>query len=488
MSQSERNEWIEAAKEKVIFDEGQTDKAVKEIMYLYDEAAFEVENCINALFSKYAKENNLTSAEANRLLSGEEYSVWRKSIDKYFAETVVDAADSKTLLELNTLAMKSRISREEKLLADVYRHMAELANDTSTDLTALLGDITRTSYYRSCFNLQKGIGIGFEVGKISDRVIDGILQYPWAKKKFSKTVWDNVDTISALTKRVITKGFISGSGCQKMVKEINDVMGKGKEAAERVVRTECKYFANRGELQGYKENGITQYVFMGGSEGSVHCDCAFYNEKIIDVDKAEAGVNFPPMHPNCLCTVRAHFELSVFGDRSNVTPLDKNIKYQEWKKRFIDNPAPPAKVALSDNEESALNSYISSDSYKLNEKLRSGVKLSASDKKLIKSLDSALDRMPEFTGTVYRSVSSFGVDTEAFVKSHIPGEVRNFEQYISTGSTVYDSSFPVQYVIKSKRGKDIRAYNPNESEILFKRDALFNIIKVEDNTIFMEEM
>ncbi|MEG2634760.1 MAG: minor capsid protein, partial [Oscillospiraceae bacterium] len=337
MSLEERNHWIEAAKEKVIFDEGKTNKAVDDIMFLYDETAFEIENRINALFTKYATDNKLSSSEANRLISGKEYSVWKKSIDDYVAKVAEEAADSKTLLELNTLAMKSRISREEQLLADVYRHMAELANDTSTDLTALLGDITRTSYYRSCFNIQKGIGACFEVGKISDRVIDNILKYPWAKKKFSKTVWDNVDTISALTKRVITRGFISGSGCQKMVKEIDDVMGKGKDAAERVVRTECKYFANQGELQGYKENGITQYVFMGGTEGSIGCECADYNGQVIDVDKAEAGVNFPPMHPNCLCTVRAHFEKSVFEDRLGTVPLKDNLKYKEWKDKYIDH-------------------------------------------------------------------------------------------------------------------------------------------------------
>lgn len=334
MSMKDRNYWIERAKDKVIWNEEQTNDAVKELMFFYDEAANEIEDRILAMYQKYAEDNNLTAAHARQLISGKEYSVWKKSLEEYLAELSGDAANSKTALELNTLAMKSRISREEKLLADVYRKMAEMAGDCETDLEALLSDIITTNYERSCYNLQVGIGVGFEVGKVSDPVIKNLLDYPWAQKKFSKAVWDDVDAICAHARREITRGFIAGSSVQKMTKEINDVFDKGKYVVERLVRTECKYFANQGELLSYKENGITKYVFMGGTEGSISCDCAFYNNKIIDVDKAVAGVNFPPLHPNCLCSIRAYFEKGLFEDKDCV-PLDGDISMKDWKEKFL---------------------------------------------------------------------------------------------------------------------------------------------------------
>lgn len=334
MNMRDRNYWIERAKDKVIWNEEQTDGVVKEIMFFYDEAASEVEDRILAMYQKYAEDNNLTAAQARQYISGKEYSVWRKSMEEYLAEISGDAANSKTALELNTLAMKSRISREEKLLADVYRRMAELAGDCETNLGELLSDIITSNYERSLFNLQVGMGVGFEVGKISDPVIKSLLEYPWAKKPFSKAVWDDVDTICVTARREITRGFISGSSVQKMTKEINDVVGKGKYVVERLVRTECKYFANQGELLSYKENGISKYVFMGGTEGSVSCDCAFYNNKIIDVDKAVAGINFPPLHPNCLCSIRAYFEKGLFENK-DLVPLDDSISEKKWKEKFL---------------------------------------------------------------------------------------------------------------------------------------------------------
>lgn len=335
MSSQDRNYWVEKAKDKVIWNESQATDAVKELMFIYDETAFEVENRINAMYQKYAEDNKLTSAQANKMLTGKEYSVWRKSIEGYIEDLTGNAANSKTALELNTLAMKSRISREEQLLSEIYRQMAKLAEDTSTDLEGLLSDITQTNYLRSCYNLQVGMAVGFNIPRISKAVLTSLLEYPWAKKNFSKAVWDDVDTLCATARRAITRGFVAGSSVSKITKEINDVMGKGRYVTERLVRTECKYFANQGEIISYKENGITQYVFMGGTEGSIACDCGFYNNKIIDVEKARAGENFPPLHPNCLCTVRAYFKNSIFDDNKDAVPLDDKIGFEDWKKKFI---------------------------------------------------------------------------------------------------------------------------------------------------------
>lgn len=116
-------------------------------------------------------------------------------------------------------------------------------------------------------------------------------------------MWGDIDKLSALTKREIAMGFISGSSVQKMTKNINDIMGKGKYAAERLVCTECKYFVKQGEIQCYKANGITQYQFMSNGHDGDSCDCDTLHGCIFDVDKAVAGVNLPPIQLNCRCYI-----------------------------------------------------------------------------------------------------------------------------------------------------------------------------------------
>ena len=58
MSQKERNEWIERAKERVLRNAKETDTYARDIMDLYDETVNQLENEINAMFQKYARITN----------------------------------------------------------------------------------------------------------------------------------------------------------------------------------------------------------------------------------------------------------------------------------------------------------------------------------------------------------------------------------------------------------------------------------------------
>jgi hypothetical protein len=93
--------------------------------------------------------------------------------------------------------------------------------------------------------------------------------------------------------------------------------------------------------------------------------------------------------------------------------------------------------------------------------------------------------MPVYKGTVYRSVSNQIMKDERDFESQLRvGTIYWDSAFMSTScDKPYDESFKYQFVIKSKTGRDMRKYNPDEREILFKRKTLFFIIKREGNTI-----
>ena len=62
MSYQTRNEWIEDAKNRLLKNERRADEAARELLFLYDEAAYAIEKDINTLFARYAKDNRLTAA------------------------------------------------------------------------------------------------------------------------------------------------------------------------------------------------------------------------------------------------------------------------------------------------------------------------------------------------------------------------------------------------------------------------------------------
>lgn len=331
MNQRQRNAWIEAAKEQVLRNAAASDGCETELMELYDECVNGLELEIRAMYSKYATENGLTESQASRLLTGKEFTVWKNSMEGYLKEAKKQGEGSKIMLELNTLAAKSQISRKEQLLANLYRNMAKLAGRSETELEGLLKGLVETNYERKMYAIQTIGGVAWNVSRVDEELLRQILQYPWSGKSYSKALWDNTDLLAALTRRELTLGFMSGAGVDKIAKEIDEVMKKGRYAARRLVRTEASYFANQGQLLAYQEAGVEKYRFLGGG-----CEiCKRLNGQVFQLDEARAGENLPPIHPNCKCTTIAAYDIPVFKERQG-NPLKDNPKFEEWKQRYME--------------------------------------------------------------------------------------------------------------------------------------------------------
>lgn len=81
MNQRQRNAWIEAAKEQVLRNAEASDGCEADLMELYDECVNGLENEIRAFYSRHARDNQLTEAQASKLLTGKEYSTWKNSLE-----------------------------------------------------------------------------------------------------------------------------------------------------------------------------------------------------------------------------------------------------------------------------------------------------------------------------------------------------------------------------------------------------------------------
>lgn len=137
----------------------------------------------------------------------------------------------------------------------------------------------------------------------------------------------------------------------------------------------------------------------------------------------------------------------------------------------------------------AINDYKSAKSYIINEKLRNGSPISIAEAKFINSLEKALNKLFIYEGVVYRSLSEDHIKNIAlFEWQHRENALISYKSFTSTSAEVYDESMKYQLVITSKTGRDMRAYNELEQEILFKREARFVVTKREGGTIFLEEV
>lgn len=137
-------------------------------------------------------------------------------------------------------------------------------------------------------------------------------------------------------------------------------------------------------------------------------------------------------------------------------------------------------IILTEKEQYAINKYISSDFYKINEKLRNNAKLSKEEKELVINLDGMLDKMPKFEGIVTRSLELDNERLQKFLEEHKVGKTTVYTAYTSTTcGERYNEVSNVELYINSKNGRDIRKYNAEEQEILFKRNSKFTVQEIE---------
>ena len=180
--------------------------------------------------------------------------------------------------------------------------------------------------------------------------------------------------------------------------------------------------------------------------------------------------------------------IQMYGKRKN----DWENKSNEIVKKYdiIIEQRKNIQKKLNNVEKSSLNRYISSDSYKINEKMYKNVPLNDDDSNFIKNLDSALDKIPKYEGIVNRSVfienqEQLNRMLNVFNNKEMQG---SWSSYLSSSKEIYDDNDNLRFIIKSKTGRDISMFNENEKEVLFKRNTKFKLIKVysKDKKIFAE--
>ena len=162
--------------------------------------------------------------------------------------------------------------------------------------------------------------------------------------------------------------------------------------------------------------------------------------------------------------------------------LPENVLNYKNKANELQKQIESSKIGLSNDEQYAVNQYISSESYKINETLRNNIKLTDEQKRMRDNLDSALNKCNNYNGNIVRVLEIKDKEVlKDFLKKNKRGKIENWKEYLSfSDKESYNKNANIKIYVNSTRAKDIRKYNETESEILYQRNSKFitkNIVK-----------
>ena len=284
--------WIDRENQKLNKGIKDCNNLAKELEHHYKLANKEIEKEINNLFEKYATDNQLTYAEATKYLTGNEFKIWRTDIKGYL-KMIED--NPELLLELNTLAMKSRITRWESLQYEIDKQLNKLAITTEKETKELLTDTLKDNYNRNVFNISKKAGFVANFSGINNKTVERVLSYPWSGSNYSDRIWENKRLLSKTIKNEMTQMIIRGESSQKVASRVSEKVNTSYKNAVRLVQTEHSYVMNEASKYTYEDLGIEKYEFLATLDSRTCSVCGKLDGKVFKLTEAKVGINYPPL-------------------------------------------------------------------------------------------------------------------------------------------------------------------------------------------------
>ena len=217
-----------------------------------------------------------------------------------------------------------QISNIDDLLESVYKAIDNLYKKNEKQVTEALVDTYKTMYNEASVDLKASFNT------VNEDLIREVVKTNWSGLTFSDRIWEHRGKLKVALKEELSKGLIRGDSLQDISRLMTNRLNNSYSNAIRLVRTESCWIMNEATVNNYKDNGIKEYEFMAFLDKKTSPQCRKLDGERLYIDEARAGLNLPPLHPNC---------------RSCIIPIAEKV--------VIDKP----KETIKEENKKALNKY-----------------------------------------------------------------------------------------------------------------------------------
>lgn len=337
------NYWEKRAINIEKLTQERADVDIMHVNKLFDGAVEIIEKQIDEIFDKYTRDSGLTQDSALKLLNEKQTDTLRRNLMATLAQCQEEVARQAILARLNAPAYAARISRLEALKDLIHAQAYKVGSAAHYRLTDRLIDTYEQSYYRSIYDQQRRTETGFDFTKLADRDVQAAIATNWAGSNYSKRIWKNTKKLAESLEEVITQGLMTGQSIRDMELALEEKVASGRYNINRVIRTEVNHCCNQGTLMSYKAAGTLRYIYLATLDMRTSSICRSLDKEVFFVSKAEVGVNFPPMHPNCRSTTMAYPENGIFPKERTARDQETNknihvpfdMSYAQWYRKYV---------------------------------------------------------------------------------------------------------------------------------------------------------
>lgn len=307
-------------------------------------AQTELEKQIAAWYQRFAANNEITLADAKRLLNSDELAEFRWSVGEYIAYGQQNALDGAWMKQLENASARVHISRLESLKLQIQQQAEVLYGNQLDSVDAAARQIYEGSYYHTAFEVQRGLGAGWTMQAINEDAITKVLSRPWTtdNQTFRDRCWANKQSLVNTVNTQLTQMIIRGEAPDKAIAAVAKQFEVSKSKAGRLVMTESAYFSSAAQKDCFNALGVEQYTWICSFDKDTCELCGALDGKVFKMSEYQVGLTAPPAHPWCRCCTAPYFEdMAGIGERWTRNPdgttqkVPADMSFEEWKGQYV---------------------------------------------------------------------------------------------------------------------------------------------------------
>lgn len=309
----------------------------------YRVASQNIEKEISTWYSRFAVNNNITMAEAKKLLNTRELKEFKWDVKEYIKFGEQNALNQQWMKELENASARVHVSRLEALKLQMQQQVEVLYGNQTDGIDKLLRNVYSDGYYHTAWEIQKGFNIGWDLHDLNSNQLDKLLSKPWTldNKTFSDRLWGNKQQLVGSLQTQLSQSVIRGQSPDKAIKAISEQFNVDRKKAGRLVMTESAAFASASQKDCFNALDVERFEIVATLDNNTSEICQELDGEVFDMKDYQVGVTAPPFHPWCRTTTVPFFddnytERAARGADGKTYYVPGNMKYADWKKSFVD--------------------------------------------------------------------------------------------------------------------------------------------------------
>ena len=319
-----------------------TAEYIAAMKHQFEKAAKEVEDRIRIWYSRFMENNDVSLAEARKMLTSSELEELRWDVEDYIKHGEEYGVDGSWAKELENASARYHISRLEAIELQIRQKIEELYAEQTSAISDIIRSQTEDGYYREIFDIQQYLGAGSSFSLLSNKDIQTVISAPWAADgaNFSDRIWKHKQELVREVNNIFVQSVAQGKRPNTFSKELAKRFEVKEHRAETLIRTEAAHFRSEGQRMGYEELDVEEYVITATLDYKTSEICQEMDGKRFPVSEMQSGVNAPPFHPNCRTATMPYIDDEYMEtstraardpEKGDYYQVPANMTYEEWK-------------------------------------------------------------------------------------------------------------------------------------------------------------